>query len=70
MRPSLEQVTAKPFFLPSSVMTVSAMLRFSPWRLLPGVLKPEDFVKTRRDFGWAGKRRGGSERQAPAAAMF
>jgi hypothetical protein len=47
MRPSLVQVTSKPFFLPISVMAVSAMLRLSPWRFTTWCSKPEDLVKTR-----------------------
>src|ERR1700746_634073 len=70
MRPSLVQVTSKPFFLPSSVMAVSARLRFVPWRFTTWCSKPDDLVKTRRDFGCAEKRREGSTRQAPVAVML
>src|ERR1700756_1418359 len=50
MRPSLEHLTSKPCFLPISVIAVSQMLSFSPWRFTTACSKPEDLVKTRSDF--------------------
>src|SRR6202022_2692322 len=67
MRPSLEQSTSKPFFLPSSVTAVSTMLSLPSLRFTTSCSKPEDLVKTRRDFFGAEADRCESAKLAVAA---
>src|SRR6266853_5726 len=69
MRPSLEQVTSKPFLAPSSGTAVSQMLSLPSWRFTTACSKPEDLVKPRTDFLGAENSRRGSVRHAVAAAM-
>jgi len=70
MRPSLEQVTSKPFLAPSSVTVVSQMLSLPSLRFTTSCSNPEDLVKTRRDFFDAENKRCGSVRHAVAAVML
>src|SRR5260370_35648799 len=70
MRPSLEQVTSKPFLAPSSVTVVSQMLSLPSCRFTTACSKPEDLVKTRTDFFDAENKRCGSVRHAVAAVML
>jgi hypothetical protein len=48
--PSLEHSTWKPCFLPNSVTTVSQMLSLPSVRFTTWCSKPEDLVKTNKDF--------------------
>src|SRR5713101_7988204 len=67
--PSLVHSTWKPCFLPISVATFSQMLRLPSLRFTASCSKPEDLVKTSRDFEEGSANELGREIAAPARAV-
>src|SRR4029077_11093878 len=67
--PSLEHSTWKPCFLPDSVTTVSQMLSLPSVRFTTWCSKPEDLVKTSKDFAEGVAVDIGNVTAAPARAL-